>query len=357
MKIKYLFIVLFSCSFILNDIPAQKLDLGIFNEPVGSNKLVIKVRPTGNFVNAAYSQGVFTVRTLTSNNATFTVESSLFGYAFASLPTGVSNVSGSYSYYSYQFGASFPTSNTWSTGQEITIAILTFTSEASLSWFELVKSDPWTITNNSEYYQVLNGQEVQNNLYQTTTSNIVLPVELLSFKADKSGDKTAVQWETFGENNLAYYVVQRSKDGSSFKSIEYQKPKSRKMDEKVTYNYLDEKPELGINYYRLQINDINEKATYSKVVSVDFGTDLKGRTYPNPFSHELSIEIDIKQNVRGNVLIELFDISGKLMIAKNVLAEGRNFSFNLPAEDLTPGTYMIRLTNGSFVWHNKITKQ
>ena len=114
----------------------------------------------------------------------------------------------------------------------------------------------------------------------------------------------------------------RCRDGIYFKGIDYQKPKAKNGTDKVAYDYLDEKPELGINYYRLLVKDVNDKETFSKVVSVEFGTDLRGRSYPNPFSHQLSIEIDIKENIRGNVLVELFDISGKLMISKTVLAEG-----------------------------------
>lgn len=48
-------------------------------------------------------------------------------------------------------------------------------------------------------------------------SNVILPVELLSFTAEKSDNKTALQWESVGEHNLAFYKLERSRDRRSYK--------------------------------------------------------------------------------------------------------------------------------------------
>jgi hypothetical protein len=191
----------------------------------------------------------------------------------------------------------------------------------------------------------------------TNLTPVVLAVELTSFKAEKKEDKTVLKWESITEVNLSDYTIERSGDGLNFKPIGVEEPKAKSQSEKVAYTFTDEKPELGINYYRLKMEDTDGKITYSKVLSADFGSDLKAKTSPNPFVTDLNLEIDIERNVRGEVTIELFDMAGKQIRTQKVIAEGRKLNLNIPTNDLSTGTYMIRLTHGSFTWQQKITKQ
>jgi Secretion system C-terminal sorting domain len=189
----------------------------------------------------------------------------------------------------------------------------------------------------------------------------VLPLELKSFTATKEkgnrGDKTLVKWESVGEKNLETYIVERSEDGKNFKAIGFERPKAKSETEKVDYNLTDDSPAIGINYYRLQSTSINKKVEYSKIVSVDFGLGIKAKAYPNPFAAELSIEIDVEEGIKGEVTIDMFDTAGKQVLNKKINAEGRKLIFEVPTEGLVPGSYVIRVKNGSTTWQHKITKQ
>lgn len=186
---------------------------------------------------------------------------------------------------------------------------------------------------------------------------VVLPVEFLIFKAEKSGERSLILWETINEKSLNHYIVERSINGVNFKAIDIVKPIAKDETEKVNYSFFDEKPELGINYYRLQIKDLDGNVKYSNVISVDFGSNIKAKTYPNPFSTDLSIEIDIEKNIKGNVTIDILDMTGKIVQTKQLVAEGRRVSISLPTDDLVSGTYLIRMKNGNDTWQQKITKQ
>lgn len=192
---------------------------------------------------------------------------------------------------------------------------------------------------------------------QIIGTSAILPIELLSFKATKNSEKTALQWETIREKNLSTYIIERSNNGVNFKPIGTEKPKGTNEDEKSYYTFIDEKPDLGINYYRLKSKDLDESVNYSKVVSVAFALGLKSKAYPNPFIGELSVEIDIEQNITGDVIIDLFDMTGKQVLTKKIIAEGKKLNFNLPTADLIPGTYLIRIKNGNLNWQHQITKQ
>jgi Secretion system C-terminal sorting domain len=189
-------------------------------------------------------------------------------------------------------------------------------------------------------------------------SLVVLPVELLNFAAEKRGNRSVVKWETLGEKNIENFIVERSADGVNYKALGFERPKAAQAEKRESYEFIDEQPEIGINYYRLQSKGAKkEDFKYSKVVSVDFGLGLKAKAFPNPFAAELSIEIDVEQGIKGEVTIDMFDTAGKQVLTKKINAEGRKLIFEVPTEGLVPGSYVIRVKNGSSTWQHKITKQ
>jgi hypothetical protein len=194
----------------------------------------------------------------------------------------------------------------------------------------------------------------------TVTNNAdcsVLPVDLLSFKAEKKGEKGLIKWETLNEKSIDAFIVERSSDGYNFETLALEKPKATRAEKREYYEVTDERPALGINYYRLQSKGFGKDVKYSKIVSVDFGLGLKAKAYPNPVSAELNIELDIDQGIKGEVVVDIFDTFGKQVLSKKVNAEGRRLNVNVPTDNLASGNYIIRVKNGSFAWQYKINKQ
>lgn len=371
---KFIYLLSFAClSLISLDANCQDacLDIGIFNNPVGSNKLEIRLKPNQDVLDKDYTGGRFTVRYPASSGVSLSVLSTLpynnkysyFKTAVGNPVASTENTIGIYTYVVFNSSPGSPPKLNLTAGTEEVILTLQISGIGTNSVpFELVTGISETSVLgglNGDYYQELNGNAdvgAQNIVYNTSTA-VVLPIELLSFKAEKEEDKTAVQWDVINEKDLTYYAVERSIDGSNFKTIDIEKPRAKNENEKVRYGFLDEKPDLGVNYYRLQLKDLNDQVTYSKTVSVDFGSKIKAKTYPNPFSTDLSVEIDIEKNIKGDVLIDLLDMTGKIVQTKKLVAQGRRVNFNLPTNDLVPGTYVIRMKNGNDTWQQKITKQ
>ena len=192
--------------------------------------------------------------------------------------------------------------------------------------------------------------------YSSNANNIVLPVELLSFKGIKKGKNSQLQWETVNEKNLVNYIIERSTDGSYFEAIGFEKPKATNYGEKVAYQFMDERPAMGVNYYRLLSKGLGKDEKYSKIVSLDFGLGLSGTAFPNPIASEVSIALDIESSV-GDVLVDLYDITGKQVLSKKFQNTDRRVNINLPTNDLAPGMYLIRVKVGTYTWEHKIMKQ
>jgi Secretion system C-terminal sorting domain len=182
-----------------------------------------------------------------------------------------------------------------------------------------------------------------------------LPTELLSFKGNKKGAVSQIQWEATNEKNIVNYIVERSSDGRNFHPLGFTKPKSFNATEKVAYDFIDDSPAIGINYYRLLSKGFGKDEKYSKVISLDFGLGLSGRVYPNPLDTDLTVELDIEDNV-GTVDINIYDLTGKQILSKKIQNSDRRVNMTLPTADLPPGTYLVKVKVGTFNWERQITK-
>ena len=97
---------------------------------------------------------------------------------------------------------------------------------------------------------------------------VALPVELLTFDLKPYNNNVKLNWKTASEINNDYFLVERSADGSTFKTI-------AKVDgagnstHTISYYLIDQEFEKTVNYYRLIQIDFNGSQTPSEVLSID----------------------------------------------------------------------------------------
>jgi hypothetical protein len=126
-----------------------------------------------------------------------------------------------------------------------------------------------------------------NGNYYVAKWNLTLPVTLENITAKQENKDIAINWQTATELNTSHFNVQRSTDGVSFTDIGTAKAIGSGANK---YGFIDNNPADGINYYRLQIVDMDGAATYSKVVSCELSVVSKQITvYPNPSRDNVTI--------------------------------------------------------------------
>jgi hypothetical protein len=97
------------------------------------------------------------------------------------------------------------------------------------------------------------------------SSTVVLPQELRSFTAQKTGNAlVGLTWNTTGAIAPKYFNVQRSNDAVHFISIGQVNGETGK----TGYNYTDNLPGTGTLYYRLQITGQQNEVTYSGIQTI-----------------------------------------------------------------------------------------
>lgn len=175
----------------------------------------------------------------------------------------------------------------------------------------------------------------------TTPANGPLPVSMINFAAtEMPGNKVKVSWSTASEQGNSHFEVQRSADGAAFTAITSVKANGNS-NVLLHYATVDTDPLAGANYYRVKMVDADGSFTFSTIVGVTLPQSAMAvRIYPNP-ARGSGFMVRFNNTVKGKVQIKLFDLSGRLVFAKQeTVVNGRmQVHHNLPSN-----MYFVHIT-------------
>ncbi len=173
-----------------------------------------------------------------------------------------------------------------------------------------------------------------------------LPVELLSFDAEKVLEDVDVTWITTTEINNDYFVIERSRDGITWESLD-SVPGAGNSSVELSYDYMDDSPLFGTSFYRLKQVDFDGSFSYSEVEVINFeGIEIVD-LYPNPSTGK--VNYTLKASHPGTATLSVYDAISKLVVYEQFeVTEGFNYVNNvINAEN---GKYFISVTmaNGKY---------
>ncbi len=155
----------------------------------------------------------------------------------------------------------------------------------------------------------------------------VLPIQLISFDAQHSGQTVMITWSTASEINNDYFTIERSTGSFDFKEIGtvYGAGNSSEIQD---YDFVDTDPLLGVSYYRLKQTDYDGKFTYSDIVAVEldagFYINENGPTlllFPNPTTNE-NINVKLQgYDLKKEVLVAVLDQHGREFYSKVTITD------------------------------------
>lgn len=174
----------------------------------------------------------------------------------------------------------------------------------------------------------------------TIPENIPLPVNFKSFSANRNRSNVDLTWVTATEQNNRGFDLQRSGAGG-WQSIAFvpTNAKDGNSNGDISYQFTDANPSKGVSQYRIMQIDLNGKASYSQIRSVQ-GEGQSGRNIvaPNPSSNGMVNVIFESGNVKRD--LQLMDMNGRMVKQWNGYADN-----SLQITDLTPGVYQLRILN------------
>jgi hypothetical protein len=176
--------------------------------------------------------------------------------------------------------------------------------------------------------------------------NAPLPVNLVSFKAQqvKRGE-VLLDWRVKDEVNMKQYDVQRSVDGKNFTTIGTVGNLGKEV-----YTLIDQKPEQGINYYRLSMVESNGLTNYSHIVAININDGKALHASPNPVTGDLTVEV--KGEVGKQAVIDIIDYTGNKV--RTVAIPAGKVTVDMTS--LPTGVYVVQYIDGTTVYTTRVVK-
>lgn len=187
-----------------------------------------------------------------------------------------------------------------------------------------------------------------------------LPINLVNFRADvQQESKVLLSWETAGEQNNAYMAVERAGANLQFDEIGRIDGQGT-VSSRQFYEFLDENPLPGFNYYRLRQVDFDGAMEYHSVISVqlDGPATFAVKAFPNPATEEIRVQWTLgadNTTYQKENHLRLFNANGR-QIAQYRLSGNSGVQY-IPLRDLPAGIYAMQLVQGNKVETVRIVKQ
>ena len=177
-----------------------------------------------------------------------------------------------------------------------------------------------------------------------TISGTTLPVHLLSFTGNASGNMHGLKWKVENETAFAFYAVERSTDAVVFNT-------AGTVQATGANQYSFSNPSLHATaYYRLKMVDFDGNFTYSGIIVIAAATTGTSISLsPNPVQNWLTVNGN--SGIRKIVITDLLGNNVLTIRANN--EQTNSFSIS----QLKNGTYLVHVTSGEQTTVKKIIKQ
>jgi hypothetical protein len=192
----------------------------------------------------------------------------------------------------------------------------------------------------------------------STVIDPALPVEMLAFNSEVSGNNVFLKWTTGSEINNSGFEVQRKSGNSDWSNIGFVNGNGTTNNQQ-NYSFTDYNLQTGKYKYRLKQVDYNGNFDYFNLANeINLGQPnnfVLNQNYPNPFNP--STKINFALAVNGTVTLKIYDVSGKeiLRLINNEFRNAGNYTIDFNAKSsLASGVYFYKLESGSFTGIKKM---
>ena len=147
-----------------------------------------------------------------------------------------------------------------------------------------------------------------------------------------------VKWTTISEHNNDYFTIEHSTDGVHFTNIGKISSLGYTANG-FSYQFIDNKPGIGKNFYRIRMVDIVMKSTYSeiKIVQVNDHRQHMLSIFPNPAVNSVSLKLNSREN--EELKVEIYNATGNKELTKTCIIQHQKAELDI--KSLKTGIYSI----------------
>lgn len=182
----------------------------------------------------------------------------------------------------------------------------------------------------------------------------VLPVTLTSIKAYQKENNIQVDWTVEAETNIEGYEVERSADGQKFNKAATVAAKGNNAVAQI-YNWLDDNPNTGSNYYRIKVIEKSGMIKYSNTVKVTIANVNSSITvFPNPIKGNV-IQVRISNMKKGRYSAVLYNTLGQKLYGSIIEHTNRSGTYTISLGRLiSKGIYTLHISKGDITVNERV---
>ena len=183
-------------------------------------------------------------------------------------------------------------------------------------------------------------------------SGNILPTTISLAATIVNQNKADISWKTLEQEDVASYQVERSNNAILFQLIG-----TKTANGYITagYNFMDNAPLNGSNYYRIKIINKNGSFSYSKIAVIHLSSQAVIQVSPNPVVDN-KIVLQTKNMIPGKYALTLYNSLGQSILQQSINITNPNQNIQLSGNTIKGGTYHLILINDANVFSTYFVK-
>ncbi|HEY6505231.1 MAG TPA: PQQ-dependent sugar dehydrogenase [Chitinophagaceae bacterium] len=214
----------------------------------------------------------------------------------------------------------------------------------------------------AEVFGATNGYVLQGSItsfssFYFGSTNITLPLDLLTFRGSLQSNGALLDWETANETNTSHFIVERSIDNRNFAAIGNVTANGNTTTT-TRYSYLDNdaaNQPAAVIYYRIKMVDTDGSYIYSNTITISLA-DMAGKVslYPNPAAQE--VKLSVASVTEGKAQWKITDNSGRVVMQSSMTLRKGNNNVMININKLAGGIYYLNITGAGIDQNIKLQK-
>ncbi|HEY8349993.1 MAG TPA: T9SS type A sorting domain-containing protein, partial [Clostridia bacterium] len=169
-----------------------------------------------------------------------------------------------------------------------------------------------------------------------------LPVNLISFTAQKQFSQVTLSWKADKAVNFSHFLIERSTDGRNFSAIGTVNFNANLSD----YSYVDPLIQTPVIQYRLKMIDIDGSFRYSPVATIRNQESSRLNVFPNPAGDQ--IQVSIPNIGKGLARVSITNVNGQVLYIRNYQNDGGAMVIPVNTSGLAAGQYYLSVKQGEY---------
>lgn len=184
----------------------------------------------------------------------------------------------------------------------------------------------------------------------------VLPVTIASFSGQKQAAYNSLTWTSSQEINTDYFKIERAIDGQTFSAIGTIIAVGN-TNVQISYQFVDNSPIEGKNYYRLKMVDKDGQTAYSHIIQINRTENSTSTVvvYPNPTKDNITLQI--QSTSQQKMHIDIINGNGKVVKALVINAVNGLNQQTVNVSSLQHGLYVVKIVSNNQTTISKFIKE